>query len=111
MKSASPTKLTCDELKTNGVAYGVVEQTIPHTFIKRDFIGVIDIIACIGGKIVGIQATSDSNHAARRTKAEAEPRLVEWLRCGAVFQIWSWKTKKEPCKKATYSCRVEELTL
>jgi hypothetical protein len=33
----------------------VVEQHIPHSFIKRDFIGCIDIIAFNSTEVIGVQ--------------------------------------------------------
>lgn len=97
----SPTALTLEECRRRGWIAQTVEQTIPRTFIKRDFLGVIDIIAVappvvVGGLVVhpggiiGIQATSGSNHASRVNKALEEPRLVAWLRAGGRFQVWSW---------------------
>jgi hypothetical protein len=90
----SPTALTLEECRNRGWTAEVVEQRIPKTFITRDFIGVIDIIAFSPSDgIIGIQATSGSggNHAARVHKALAEPRLIKWLRAGGKFQVWSWK--------------------
>ena len=48
--------------------------------------------------ILGVQATTTSNAAARQTKALAEPRLVTWLRAGAQFEVWGW-AKRGPAGK------------
>jgi hypothetical protein len=90
-KKVSPTQRTLAECKRRGWIAQVVEQTIPHTFIKRDLFGVIDIIAITPDGIIGIQATAGKgNHAKRVAKAVAEPRLSAWLRAGAMFGVWSW---------------------
>jgi hypothetical protein len=44
-KKKSPTALSLERLRAEGFIAQVVEQTIPHCFIKRDFIGCIDLIA------------------------------------------------------------------
>lgn len=106
---ASPTKLTKNWLNERGHIFGSVEQTIPSTFIKRDFLGCIDMIAIIDRMIVGIQITSASNHAARMNKAKAEPRIRKWIDAGAVFEVWSWKTKKERGKPAVNTLKIGRL--
>jgi hypothetical protein len=90
-KKKSPTALSLERLRAEGFIAQVVEQTIPHCFIKRDFIGCIDLIAFNDTETLGIQATSGSNHAARRTKALAIPELAKWLAGPARhFEVWSW---------------------
>lgn len=87
----SPTRLTLDECERRGWTAQVVEQWIPHTFITRDFIGVIDIIAFSpSAGIIGIQATDSTSHSKRVNKALEEPRLVRWLKSGGKFAVWSW---------------------
>jgi hypothetical protein len=74
-----------------------VEQTVPHTFIKRDLFGVIDIVAVMQGeplnpaRILGIQATAGGHHAARVAKILAEPRARAWVEAGAILEVWSWE--------------------
>lgn len=92
-KGISATALTLKECKSRGWIAQTVEQTIPHTFIKRDLFGAIDIIAVTERGILGIQATSAPNHAARANKALEEPRLQAWLKAGGLFGVWSWSKK------------------
>ncbi len=56
-----------------GWLFGVVEQTIPHCFIKRDLFGCIDAIAIKGSLCIGLQITSRSNMMARVNKAQGLP--------------------------------------
>jgi hypothetical protein len=141
----SPTARALAECKRRGWIAQVVEQTIPRTFIKRDFLGVIDIIAVtqskenigglccvykrpysagpgeytcdrcgvtntvIPGKIVGIQVTSGTNHAARINKAKAEPRLSAWLAAGARFAVWSFAKRGGRGKRKTWQLREQEV--
>lgn len=58
----TPTARTLAELRRrNWKAHGVVEQVVPRTFIKRDFLGVIDLIAVTPDGILGVQVTSGTN--------------------------------------------------
>lgn len=96
-KKPSPTWLTKERLTEMKATFGVVEQTIPHTFIKRDFLNCIDIVACSPSLgIVGIQATgatNSGNHTARETKIIAEPQALVWLKSGGAIEVWSWSMR------------------
>lgn len=88
---SSPTQRTLARLKQQNLAADIVEKWIPQAKRRKDVAGCIDVLA-YGGDIgvLGIQTTTGNNHAARRTKALAEPRLRTWLESGARFEIWSW---------------------
>jgi hypothetical protein len=107
----TPTTRTLAECKRRGWTAQVVEQTIPYSFIKRDLFGIIDILALTENGILGIQATSGTNHSARITKARAEPRLATWLARGGSFEVWSFAKRGERGKRKTWTLRVEAVTL
>jgi hypothetical protein len=91
-KKAIPvTSMALAECRARGWDADKVEQRIPHCFVTRDLFGCIDIVAMTGITFLGIQVTSGSggNHAARRAKAIAEPRLRRWLELGGRFEVWS----------------------
>ena len=111
-EGVTPTARTLAELRRrNWKAHGVVEQVVPRTFIKRDFLGVIDLIAVTPDGILGVQVTSGTNHAARRTKALAEQRLQLWLEAGGRFAIWSWSKRGAAGKRKQWALREEAITL
>lgn len=89
----------------------VVEKWNPYARIRQDLFGCIDIVAIAGDAIVGIQATSDANHASRVTKAMQEPRLRAWLAAGALFEVWSWGKKGPAGKRKIWTPRREPLEL
>lgn len=96
-------------LEADGWTCSVVEQTIPHCFIKRDVYGFADILACSPTRgIMLVQATggkSTSNFHARVDKLKAEPRHAIWLASGGRIQVHSWEgegSKRE--------CRILEIT-
>lgn len=95
---SSPTKRTLDALRKDGWVCGVVEKTIPYSFIKQDFLGFIDLIA-VKDSILAVQATSIANGMARIRKALASKNLVPWLEAGGKFQVWAWGRKG---KKGTF---------
>jgi hypothetical protein len=87
-------------LRSQGYIAEKVEQTIPHTFIKRDLLGFIDIIAVGKGHILGVQATSGDHTAERVHKIETECRekARRWLSAGGLIEVWGWRQLKVPGK-------------
>lgn len=109
-KSVSPTQRALAELRRLGFHAWVVESTIPKTFIKRDFMGWADIIY-LTSSIVGVQVTSGSNHAARRSKILAEPRAKAWLEAGGLIEVWSVDKQGARGEVKRWVIRKEELVL
>ena len=114
-KRKQPSERTLQALRKEGVTADKVERFNAHAgpFGQRfDLFGIIDIIALRGGRIVGIQATSSSNHSSHIKKAQDEPRLREWLACGGLFEVWSWGKKVLPgTSQVRWKARIEALTL
>ncbi len=109
---ATPTKRSLDRLKQLGFEAGVVERFNSVTKRRHDLLGVIDIVAVREGiGVLGVQATSGDNHASRRTKALAEPRLRTWLASGGRFEIFSWSKKGKAGKRKLWELRREEIFL
>lgn len=106
-KRVTPTQRTLAECRRRGWPCWVVEQTIPHTFIKRDMFGFIDIVAITPTATIGIQATSGTNHAARMTKARQQPHFAAWLAAGRMFAVWSWSLRGERGKRKLWALREE----
>ena len=102
----TPTQLTLRELERLGAVADVVERWIPHTKIKKDLFGFIDIVALLGPNTIGIQTTTATNHSHRRKKILAEPRAKAWLAAGNLIEIHSWSGSGT---KAI--CRKEEIVL
>ena len=111
-RAKSPTARTLEELKRLGFTAGVVERFVSFTKKRIDLFGCIDIIAVRDGcGIIGVQATSGSNHSAHRHKAIAEPQLVEWLNAGGRYEIWSWAKQGGRGKRKVWTLRREEIKL
>ena len=68
-KRLSINKLVMDWMRANGWIIGLVESTIPHTFIKRDLFGFVDMIAAGHGQIIGLQVCARCDTSKRINKA------------------------------------------
>ena len=88
---SSPTARTLAQLRSDGWTAGVVEKCVPHSFIKQDLFGCIDIIAVKPGEgCIGIQACVVGDQTKRMKKALDEPRLRAWILSGQRFEVWGW---------------------
>lgn len=97
---ATPTQLTLRECRRRLWPAAVVEKWNPFARIRQDLFGGIDIVA-LGDQqgALGIQATSDSNVAARVAKLRAlvdtpGSGLREWVEHENELQVWGWKKVK-----------------
>lgn len=97
MSKTSPTQRTKAVLKKRGAIHQVVERWNAHASVRVDLFGVIDIVALseVDGfkRCLGIQCTA-KGWADRMAKAEAEPRLIDWLAAGCLFEVWGWRKLK-----------------
>jgi hypothetical protein len=107
----SPTARSLAECKKRQWPAQVVERFNTWSKKRIDLFGVIDIVAITPSGILGIQATSGSNHSARVAKALEEPRLRAWLAAGGKFAVWSWAKKGEREKRKLWTLREEEAVI
>lgn len=108
---SSPTQRALKDLRALGFQAQVVEKYNAFARIRIDLFGCIDIVAVREGVgILGVQACAAASHAARMTKAKAEPKLRLWLAAGARFEVWSYGLKGAKGKRKKYTLRREELT-
>ncbi len=107
-KDLLPKTLTYRECEARGWIPDDAERTLPGTFIRKDAFGLADIISIrTGGPgTLYIQATSWSNHAARRKKALESPNLRPLLQDGNRFVIWSWV-----CTRGEERLKAQEIAL
>lgn len=85
----SPTQRTLARWRELGYMCEVVERWNPHAKIRQDLFGFIDIVAVGSMGIVGIQATTTDNLAARAQKAIALPAFQQWSGRG-IFVLEGW---------------------
>lgn len=95
-------------MEADGWTCSVVEQTIPHCFIKRDCFGFFDILAMSPTRgFMAIQATGGRNGSSRASKIKLEPRAAIWLACGGRIQVQDWVKVKGQKQR---ECRITEIT-
>jgi len=86
---SSPTSRSLAYLRDLGYQAKVVERWNPYAKIRQDLFGV-DILALKPGEpVLVIQATTGSNHAARRTKLDGEGFTALWEGAGAQLEVCS----------------------
>ncbi len=107
----TPTQRTLAECKRRNWTAQVVERRIPYSNVTVDLFGCIDIVCLTGSGILGIQATSGTNHSARVQKARTEPRLAKWIADGGRFEVWSFAKRGPRGKTKRWTLRVEEVRL
>lgn len=95
----SPTQLTLREARARGWLVEVVERWNPYASIRQDLFGIIDIVAVGDCGVLGIQATSRTNHSARLQKAMESENLQKWLEGGGKFEVWSWGKRERKGKE------------
>jgi hypothetical protein len=106
----TPTARTLKLLRRQGYLAETVERWLPGVNVRKDLLGCIDVLALRpGSPILGVQATSHSNVAARVKKAVALPGLQVWLACGCVFQVWGWKLQNGKWQVRQVEVRGEDL--
>lgn len=99
-KKISPTQLSLIEIRKQDYHAQVVEHWNQHAKIRQDLFGVIDVVAIpkLGTRlgVIGIQATSGTNHAGRVNKIRAEPLAHAWVAAGLGLEVWSWAQPRGP---------------
>lgn len=90
----SPTQRTLKMVRDSGFTAQVVEHWNAFAKIRVDLFRVIDIVAMAEGVTVGLQATSATNHSARRNKIISEPLALLWVLAGNHLWLVSWGKKK-----------------
>ena len=115
----SPTQRTIRELRNQGRLCGIVERFISNTSfghgIRSDLFHIFDIVALDSARgIIGIQ-TCGSDFAAhlRKMTEEYGGNTIEWLKCGGVAELWSWRkcSYKRGGKLKVWKHRIKEITL
>lgn len=117
--SLSPTQRTIRELKNQGRTCGIVERFISNTHlghgIRSDLFHLFDIVALDSARgIIGVQ-TCGADFAAhyRKMTEEYGGNAIEWLECGGVIELWSWRKvkAKRGGKLMLWKPRIKEITL
>ena len=108
-KRKSPTARSLEQLRKDGYTAEVVERSLPHFFVSKDFFGFADIIYVTGASIVALQVTAGTHHSHRKIKILAEPRALLWLKAGGLIEIHTWNEQGPRGEDKKWVCRKEEI--
>jgi hypothetical protein len=88
--SISPTQRSLALMRERGYLCEVVEKWNPYARIRQDLFGFIDIL-CVGRDgVVGVQTTSSSSMAARRTKIANHANIGPVREAGIRVLLHGW---------------------
>ena len=93
MKDNRQVQRTLAELRSIGYSVDVVERIVPKTFIRKDYLGFIDLIAVGHGEVLGIQVCAPNQISAHKTKIRKQivrEDVERWLDA-AKLELWSWE--------------------
>ena len=100
----SPTARTLEYYRGYGVDIDVVERWVPGAQIRKDLFGFIDLVAILGEKTVGVQATSTGNIGARIKKILALPVARRWVEAPSrTLLVIGWKKYKESGSEGAFA--------
>ena len=93
-KGASPTQRSLAEMRKRGYELvQVVERWNSFAKVRQDLFGIVDVV-CVGGpndEIVGVQATSGDNVAARVNKVTESAAIAILRRVGIRMLVHGWR--------------------
>jgi hypothetical protein len=94
---ASQSSRTLRILRDRGYFVSVVEQVLPHSFIKRDCFGAFDILAVRADEpgVIGVQVCASDRKADHVAKLREIEAVWAWLRAGNRILIHSWRKRRE----------------
>lgn len=90
----TPTQRTLALMRSKGFYCEVVERHIPHSFIKKDLAGFLDIVCLGDNETIGIQVTSASNVSARVKKITEHENVAAVRKAGWRILVHGWNGSK-----------------
>ena len=105
----SPTARSLELLRELGYTAKVVEHWNQYAKIRHDLFGVEILALKPGEPVLVVQATTGSNHAARRTKLDGEGFTALWEGAGAQLEVWSWAKQGPRGSRKVWTVRRETL--
>jgi len=110
MSKRSPSALSAEYLRDLGYEVDICERFIPGANIRKDLFALFDLVAIRSeaNGVLGVQVTSRSNAASRRTKMQESPLLPLWLAGGNRAELHHWKLAG-PRGKRAWNVKIEYL--
>ena len=120
-RGTSPTQRTLHFVRQNGGVIDVAEKWVSFhqrrdnpgpPGVRRDLFGFIDLIELRPGVgIVAIQCSGTSGHAEHKRKILSCECFEDWVRCGGLVELWSWRKVKKVRggKQMIWQPRIEQI--
>ena len=89
-------------MESEGYLVVIVEKWNPHAKVRQDLFGFLDLLCVAAGKgVVGVQTTSASNMAARRSKILEHVHYAAVEGAGIRVELHGWKKVRNrwECKR------------
>lgn len=113
MPMSANTQRTLKALRDRGFTPEIVERWLPIPGIpgggkRRDFLGIIDIIAVRKGETLGVQSCGQAFAEHHRT-IMAHENTALWLQAGNKLELWGWRKVKykRGSKKEVWKPRIK----
>lgn len=91
----TPTARSLAFARSQGWHPAVAERRLPRIGTTVDLYGIVDLVVLDGAPgLVGVQATSGGNLAARTHKVSAASTARWWLAAGLRLECWGWSKRK-----------------
>ncbi len=104
----TPTARSLKYLRAAGYTADVVERA--NKWIKRDYIGIGDIIAFDDEEVVLVQTTTMDHLANREAKAQGIDDLPRWCSCPTRrFELHGWALKGKAGTRKTWQVTIRTL--
>ena len=87
----SPTARTLKVMRQRGYLAQVVEHRVPVINVLRDLFGIIDVLCIRENEVVGVQATSGDNVAARIDKIANHEHTPVIRKAGIRILVHGWR--------------------
>lgn len=94
MAKTSPTQRTLAEMRKRGYICEVVERWNQFAKIRQDLFGFIDVLCLGDNEVIGVQATSAGNVAARVRKIADHDNVGAVRKAGVRILVHGWNGPK-----------------
>lgn len=94
MAKTSPTQRTLAEMRKRGYVCEVVERWNQFAKIRQDLFGFIDVLCLGDNEVIGVQATSAGNVAARVRKIADHDNVGAVRKAGIRLLVQGWSGPK-----------------
>ena len=107
----SPTARSLKRLRELGFVAEVVERFIPGARVRRDFLGLADVLAFYPGQpgVLAVQACVTGDQAKRAKKMRLNANTALWRSSGNGLAVWGWGKRGPRGTRKRWTLSVTEI--